>query len=602
MSQRQTSQTVTLEQALQQVLEAAAPLPAERVALSEAAGRRLARPVVAPFDLWPFERAAMDGYAVRAADLARSGQAPARLRVRGALYAGQLPEAALLPGEAVRIMTGAPLPPEADAVVPLEMAQAEGGGETGETVLVRRALPAGANVFPRGEEGRAGEELLAPGRVLTPGALGLLAALGLNEVEVHRRPVVALLAVGDELVEPGGARPGPGHIYDANTPALAAAMQAEGAEVVRLGIVPDDPAALARAIERGRSADLLVITGGASLGDRDFTLRALVDAGARVHFTRLLIKPGKTVAFARLGRCLAFALPGSPGAAGVAYHLLVVPALRSLGGAPDGEREHPRLMARLMGAVRVRAGRPHYLWGRLAFCGGTAAVWPVGPLSTAVVRTQAHANALIHVPAGRPAGPWSGERDGRVELDAGSAVEVVWLGTEAPQVAWPPVPVLGVVGPHAVGKTSLLERLVPELARRGIRAAAVKHDVHGFEMDREGKDTWRLSRCGAEPVGISGPGRCAALWNRTELSLGQLAARMAEGVQLVLAEGFRGEDVPRIELVPPGAAPQSPPEQLLAVVADGGLSADVGALADRIQVWLGQWQRRLAVAAGVPLR
>lgn len=574
------------------------PTPPQTVALDDAAGRRLAEPVVAPFDVWPFPRAAMDGFAVRSADVARARPGAAvELPVVASLCAGQA-GGRVGPGEAIRIMTGAVMPEGADAVVPFEDAEAHDGGNF---VHIRQAVPPGKNVFPPGEDARAGQTVLVAGELITPSTVGLLAALGLTAVRVHRRPRAYVLAVGDELIDAaressaGVGYLQPGRVLDSNSPALTAALRALGADVLQSGIVPDDPAALREALRPIPEADLLVISGGASAGDRDYTLQALVDAGAELIFARLLVKPGKPAAFFRMGRCPVFALPGSPGAAMTAFLLLVAPAVQALAGAPAAECRHPIVRARLMRPIEVSPGRPHHLWGRLAFCAGVPAVWPVGPVSTAVLRWQALANALVVVPADY----------GRLEL--GTSVDVVWFDRRAPHHEWLPVPVIGVSGPHNSGKTTLLEALIPELGRRNIRAAALKHDVHGFQMDYEGKDTWRLARAGASTVAIAGVGRTAALWYRKELALNELAALLGEGVELVLVEGYRGADIPRIEVVPPGHEPHAPPAQLVAVVSrapkagrpnwfDAG---DTPAIAGAVENWLRRWEREAAARIGV---
>lgn len=594
---------VALEEALDLVLAGLGPGGAESVPLASARGRRLALRLVAPFDLWPFSRAAMDGFAVRSDDTrtASPGQ-PLVLRICGVAFAGDPGGRAAAPGCAVRVMTGAAMPQGTDAVIPLEEAEelALSDGATG--IRLRRAVSPGRNVFPRGEDAQAGQALLEAGHLITPGTVGLLAALGMAEVPVYRRPRAAVLSVGDELVAPDqagegrrGLAPEPGAVYDANSFSLACALEELGCEVTRLGVVPDKLAAVQEAVARGLEQDLLVVSGGASVGDRDFTLAALAGAGAQVLFTRLRIKPGKTVGFARLGQHLAFALPGSPGAAMTAFWLLVAPAVRALAGAPPEERQHPSLRARLMAPVKVRPGRVHYLWGRVVVCGGVPAVWPVGPSSTAVLRPQAMANGLILVPA----------QTG--ELREGEGVGVLCFGPLGPGVNWVPVPAISVVGPHNAGKTTLIEALVPELAARGLRVAALKHDVHGFQMDREGKDTWRLGRAGACPVGISGPPGAAVLWHGGERDLVRLLALLGEGVHLVLTEGYKSARTPKIEVVPEGQEPFSPPDELLAVVTGsprpdrpGWLQArQVPALADRVVTWLSQWHLRARQAVGI---
>lgn len=600
-----------LDTALRAVLDAASPTGVEWAPVEQATGRRLSAPVCPPFDVWPFARSAMDGYAVRSADLVHaSARTPVLLQVIGTAYAGRSVDASVAPGTAVRIMTGAVLPEGADAVIPQEAARSGASLDAGVVGFDRPVAP-GANVVPAAEEARCGEPVLVPGHLVGPSTLGLLATLGVREVEVFRRPSARVLAIGDELVDAAPSTlPLGGRLVDANSPAFAAALAGLGATVTRGGIVPDDLAALRRAIEGAldpvAGADLLVLSGGVSAGERDLTLRALELCGAEILFTRLRLKPGKAAAFARVGRRLIFALPGSPGAAMATFWLLVAPAVRAMSGAPTAERDHPRVRARLMQPAAATPGRPHYLWGRLAFCAREPAVWLAGPWSTGVLRSQALANCLVELPA--EVG----------QMPAGSAVSVVWFGPGAPAFAWSPVPVVSVVGPHDSGKTTVLERLIPELARRGIRAGVLKHDVHGFEMDREGKDTWRLARSGAPAVGIVGPWRSAVLRQASPegtpsglpAAWESLVGALGEGTQLVFTEGYRSARTPKIEVVPEGASPLTPPPDLLAVVSRADppprpewLSpADPKALADRVERWLARWYAARAGEAGLAAR
>ncbi len=588
---------VRLEEAFERMIANLPPATSETVPLQAAIGRRLAEPIVAPCDLWAFPRAAMDGFAVRSSEVATASYtSPVRLRVVATLYAGQT-GARIGLGEAVRIMTGAPLPDGADAVIPLEQVRtndAEG------FVEITQPVSAGKNVFPAAEDARAGQVVLKAGDLVTPFALGLLSALGISQVSVYRPPKVGVVAVGDELVDatcvgnPTALETG--QVVDANSPALLAALVHWGAEVTPLGIIPDDLKSLQTVLERaqGLALDLLILTGGASVGDRDYTRQALLTMGADFLFAGLLVKPGKPTAAAKLGRCLVFVLPGSPSAAMAMATLLVAPVVRALSGVPLTECKHPVLKARLMHPVRSSPGRPHYLWGRLAFCAGIPAVWALGTGSIAALRPQALANALIALP--EEGGQWP----------AGTLVEVVWFDQHAPQFAWSPIPALGIIGPQNSGKTTLLERLIPELQRRGLRVAAIKHAPHGFDIDYEGKDTWRMAQAGASTVAVAGMGATAAIWRSRELALAELLSFVGEGVQLVLVEGFKEAPIPKIELVPAGNQPTTPADQLLLVVSEGMkpneprwfTPEDIPAIAEVVLLWLQQWEQKVKAAAG----
>lgn len=290
---------------------AAAPRPGtERVRVAEAAGRVLREEIRAPHDSPPFDVSAMDGYAVLARDLERASEAaPVALPVAGEANAGG-GATILEPGTALRINTGAPVPAGADAVVPVERVVARG-----DRVEFREPVAAGFAIRRAGEDYRAGRAMARPGRRLDPVGLGLLASMGLAEVEVARRPRVALLATGDELVEPG--RPlGFGQIYNSTRPALAALLRAWGAEVADLGTASDEPGATRDALARGLEFDMLVTTGGVSMGSRDLVRPTLLELGAAEVFWKVAQRPGKPLFVARRatdGReTLCMGLPGNP--------------------------------------------------------------------------------------------------------------------------------------------------------------------------------------------------------------------------------------------------------------------------------------------------
>lgn len=305
---------------------AALPLSAlrqERVALAAAVGRVLAHAPISDLDLPPFDRVTMDGFAVRAADV-RTGIA---LPIAGALFAGQAPTGAHRPGSATRIMTGAPLPAGADAVIPIEDARVVDA----EVTFACTARP-GQNIHPRGTDLRAGVAPLPPGIRLTPASIPLLATLGCVEVEVGARPQVALLTTGNELVDIA-QRPSGAAIRDSNRHGLAAQVESAGA-VARSGpIVRDDRDAISAAVRQALAADVVLVTGGSSVGDLDFAHDVLDAIGARVHFDAVRIKPGKPVILATLGTKVIFCLPGNPVSAFVTFELLVRPLLERAAGA-----------------------------------------------------------------------------------------------------------------------------------------------------------------------------------------------------------------------------------------------------------------------------
>lgn len=312
----------TIGDALAAVLARAAPLPAERVPVDQADGRVLAEPAAARIDLPPFPSSAMDGYAVRAADT------PGALPVVARIAAGRPAPRALAAGEAMAIATGGAVPESADAVVPVERAVERDG-----VVELEQAEP-GANVRPRGGDVRAGAEVLPRGAALGPAQVAALAAAGLGEVACARRPRAVVVATGTEL-RPPGARLAPGEIHDSNGPMLEALLRRAGALVERVGPVPDDEEAHRAAIERGLSADVLVTTGGVSVGPHDLVRRIEASLGVEELLWGVAMRPGKPFAFGVRGATLVFGLPGNPVSSLVGAELFVRPALLALQGAAD---------------------------------------------------------------------------------------------------------------------------------------------------------------------------------------------------------------------------------------------------------------------------
>ena len=319
---------LSVADALERVLAQGAPLRAEEVPLQEADGRVLAYDLRALRTQPPADVSAMDGYAVRAADVA---QAPARLKVIGEVAAGRPFAAALGPGEAARIFTGGVLPPGADTVVIQELTRREDS-----VVEVQKPISQGRNVRPEGLDFRSGATLLRKGHRLTPRDLQLAAAMNHPLLPVHRRPKLALFATGDELVRPG-TEPGPGQIVYSNVFALCALARAEGAEVVDLGIVADklDDTIAAIGEARALSADILVTTGGASVGDYDFVQQAFDKQGLALSFWKVAMRPGRPLLHGKLGTTAVLGLPGNPVSSYVCAFLFLVPLIRLLCGRSD---------------------------------------------------------------------------------------------------------------------------------------------------------------------------------------------------------------------------------------------------------------------------
>lgn len=388
---------LSVAQARDLVLCDVTPLPPRRVAASEAAGLVLAETVVAGESVPRFANSAMDGYALRAADTAA---APVSLRVVGIVAAGQSLWTGVSPGEAARIMTGAPMPPGADAVCMVERTQT---ADDGRTVVIGEPVRPGANVRSPGEDVAAGSVVFAASTRLGPAHLGVLASLGVGSVLAHPRPTVGVLSTGDELA-PDGAAPAPGKIRDANRPALRAQLARDGFVPVDLGVAGDDEAALVGVLLAASArCDAIIATGGVSVGDHD-VLKAVLRGvgGASMRSLDIAVKPGKHLALARVGagRVLAFGLPGNPVAALVGYELLVRPVLRAMAGHRNLDR--PTLSAIADADLRRRPGPAVHLVRVTARAddAGQLRVRPSGGQDSHMLRSMAAANALAVLPDG----------------------------------------------------------------------------------------------------------------------------------------------------------------------------------------------------------
>jgi molybdenum cofactor synthesis domain-containing protein len=373
------------------VLAQAAPLPAESVPLVAAQGRVLAEKVLADSDLPPFDRAQMDGYAVRSDDLQT---VPARLKIVGEAAAGAGWHSELRAGEAVRIMTGAPVPAGADSVQKVEVTR-----EDGRFIVIDKPTKAGQFIVPRASEIRAGEVVLRAGEIVNAAKMAALASFGYAQVSVGARPRVAILATGSELARVDET-PARDQIRDSNTYSLAAYAALAGATVERLPLAGDDPQLLQNVIaDAAQRADVLVLSGGVSMGVYDFTKTALRALGAEIYFERVSLRPGKPTVFARLGRTLAFGLPGNPVSVSVTFNLFVRPALLALQGAAEPTPPHDTAI--LSNAVKGSLERASYLPARLRTNdAGQLVAEPLkwGGSSDFVAFTRAA--ALIIVPAG----------------------------------------------------------------------------------------------------------------------------------------------------------------------------------------------------------
>ena len=385
----------SIDDALERVLAHTRPLEAERVAIADAFGRVAAADALVAVDLPPFASSAMDGYAVRAAET------PGRLRVAGQSAAGRPYADALEAGEAVAISTGAVVPGGADAVVPVEQSE-----RTADDVELEGVAP-GAHVRPRAGDACAGDVVVEAGTRLGPPQVAALAAAGVATLLCALRPRVAVIATGTELRAPG-EQLGPGEIYESNTTLLAAQLATAGAIAEVLPVVGDDAAATRAALERGLDADVLITSGGVSVGPHDLVRAALVELGATEVFWRVAVRPGKPVAFAVRGRTLVFGLPGNPVSSLVGFELFVRPALRALAGERDPAPAYrPGRLAR---ALRRNPARDDLVRARTRAEGDAVVLDPVDGQESHMIVRASSADALVLVARGEG------------ELPAGAAV------------------------------------------------------------------------------------------------------------------------------------------------------------------------------------
>jgi molybdopterin molybdotransferase len=377
------AELLSVDAALAAVLSRVRPLGTERLRLELASGRVLAEPAVAAVDLPPFPSSAMDGFALRAAD------APGNLTIAGRVAAGRPAQRPLSAGEAMEISTGGAVPEGADAVAPIERVSVEDG-----QVEVAYAVESGANVRPRGGDTVAGATVVDAGVRLGPAQVGALAAAGADHVACHERPRVAIVTTGSEL-RPSGALLRPGEIYESNGLMLAALLTEAGAEVELLGPVADEEEAHRAAIARGLGLDVLVTSGGVSVGPHDLVRRIETELGVEEVFWGVSVKPGKPVSFGVEDATLVFGLPGNPVSSLVCAVLFVVPALRALQGERDAGPAYRH--GRLTRPHRPDAHRDELVRARLAAEGGLE---PLSGQHSHMIVRAAEANALVYVPAG----------------------------------------------------------------------------------------------------------------------------------------------------------------------------------------------------------
>jgi molybdopterin molybdotransferase len=360
--------------------------PPELIPVARALGRVLAEDIRASTDVPPTDNSAVDGYAVRSADVPSEGTR--ELAVVADLPAGAVFEGTLEPGQALRIMTGAPMPAGADTVYPQEVVEPRGGR------IVVGPIAAGANVRLRGEDVRAGAVVLPAGTVLRPQEMGVAASLGLPQIWVRQKPRVAIMSTGDEVAEPGEARK-PGQIYDSNRFSLRGLVEAAGGEPTDYGIIPDRFDELrAQLLEAAAGADIVLTSGGVSVGDYDLVKAVLREAGG-IDFWQVAMQPGRPLAVGRIGSAHFFGLPGNPVASMLTFHLFVRPALWKLAGRR--ELFGPRFHAVAVEPMRKKKGRREFKRGILSYTGERWEVRTTGPQGSGILTSMTQANCFIVV-------------------------------------------------------------------------------------------------------------------------------------------------------------------------------------------------------------
>jgi molybdopterin molybdotransferase len=380
------AQLLTLDEALERILARTRLLPEETVSVPDAAGRVLRRPATAVVDLPPFASSAMDGFAVRAADV------PGELGVAFRVAAGAPAPGPLPAGMAAGIATGGAVPPEADAVVPVEVVE-----DGGEIVRIDDPVTAGQHVRPRGGDVRRGATVLGAGARVRAAQIGSLAAAGVAEVVCSRRPRVAVLATGSELRSPGTALE-PGQIYESNRAMVAAVLARAGAEVEVLPVVEDDPEAHRAAIARGLDADVLVSTGGVSMGEHDLVRRTEAELGVEEIFWGVAIKPGKPLSFGVRGDALVFGLPGNPVSSLVGALVFVSPALLARQGAATPRPLYSTGVT--VTPLRRNAHRDEFVRAVRVGEDDVALLEAIRGQESHMIARAAAADALVHVPRG----------------------------------------------------------------------------------------------------------------------------------------------------------------------------------------------------------
>jgi len=583
---------ISVEEALEQVLSYVEVLEPERNPILDCLGQVLAEDVYSTIDIPPLDNSAMDGYALRAGDTrGASESSPRYLVVVGEVAAGSIPTKEVKPGTAIRIMTGAPLPEGADAVVRFEdtdeVSRKSSRGDLSQIGILCQAKK-GLNVRGRGEDIARGGLILKKGTVLRPQEIGVLASLGRSTALVIRRPIVAILATGDELI--GVDQPlAPGKIYDSNTYTIAAEVSRYGGIPKILGIGRDSVQSLTEKIDEGLDADMLITSGGVSKGDYDIVKDVLAERG-KIGFWTVCMKPGKPLAFGvmkktegrRKRKVPHLGLPGNPVSSMITFEQFARPAILKMMGKKMLAK--PAIRAIIEDDVANTDGRRLFARVMVTKRGGQYYASVTGPQGSGILTSMVKANGLAVIP------------ESSHGVKAGDMVEVQMLEWGEEQGEVKTLPIVSIVGKSQSGKTVLMEQLIAEFKRRGYKVAAVKHSHGGLEIDHPGKDSWRFAQAGSDAVCISSPDKLAFIKNLNhDLNIEEIMPIVGPEFDLILAEGFRKSKIPKIEVHRKelGDDLLCSPEELSAIVTDGSLDTLV---ADSCQLSAFRWGDTVAVA------
>ena len=568
---------ISVEEALEKILSYVEVLEPQRKPILDCLGQVLAEYIYSTIDIPPLDNSAMDGYALRAKDTRGAGElSPVYLAVVGEVAAGSMPTKEVEPGTAIRIMTGAPLPEGADAVVRFEdtdeVNRKSSGGDLSQIGILRQAKK-GLNVRNRGEDIAKGNLVLEKGRVLRPQEIGVLASLGRSNALVIRRPIVAILATGDELI--GVDQPlAPGKIHDSNTYTIAAEVSRYGGVPKILGIGRDSIQSLTEKIGEGLDADILITSGGVSKGDYDMVKDVLAEHG-EIGFWTVCMKPGKPIAFGMIKRMEGkrkkkvphLGLPGNPVSSMITFEQFARPAILKMRGKEILAK--PTIRAIIEDNIANTDGRRLFARVMVTKRGGQYYAAVTGPQGSGILTSIAKANGLAVIP------------ESSKGVKAGDIIEVQMLDWGEEQGEEKMLPIVSIVGKSQSGKTMLMEQLIGEFKRRGYRIAALKHSHHRVQIDHPGKDSWRFSQAGSDVVFVSSPGKLAFIQNLNhDLNIEQIVPIVGPEFDLLLVEGFRKSKIPKIEVHRRelGNDLLCSPEELSAIVTDGSLDIDVAQL------------------------